>query len=353
MQLILSGLFLPGLLLPGAAQAAPCAGEAGIALLEQTIRETSSTLSRAGPDPAAAWERLASLLPCVNAPIPARTAAELHRIAAIASWRADQPERAAASLRAAGQLPPDFPQNLTALLGDPPPPDWRAFARGDGWVQVDGIFATELEIRRAALIQRFSAEGAVLETRYWQPGDDPASLAPLLEPVPVRRAAGWLVLAATGTQWTEPGAAAAGLELRLGVRSGGAAGLLIQAGVQAGGAPGRETGDRAPLPTWTQGVTAGLSLSVQPQGVGLWLGPAWTFQSVRLDRAGDCGEAVAGALLETGCATREQGFLWGPGAEAGATGAAGDRALWSVRAGGFRAGGGWIWSAGLGGGVRW
>ena len=47
----------------------------------------------------------------------------------------------------------------------------------DGWVEVNGVYAANVDIDLAATLQRVGQEGEVIETRFWSPGESLADWA--------------------------------------------------------------------------------------------------------------------------------------------------------------------------------
>jgi hypothetical protein len=179
----------------------------------------------------AARDVVLTRLRCVSEPLDRASIGDVHRVVAMGAYLEKSEARVAPAL--AGllasdigyQLPLDaYPEGhpirelvpLASLLAKDT--ETRPLAvPGTGWIEVDGVHATEAPTRRAAVMQQLDGQGNVVETRYVWPDDDlgswapvpPASLFPPPPAVPGRRTHARL-LAATGVSLAATAALYAG-----------------------------------------------------------------------------------------------------------------------------------------------
>jgi hypothetical protein len=135
---------------------------------------------------------------CLGEPIARVVAARVHRVQALAAFVDGQERRVAPALAGlvsaepGHQLPLDLVPDghrvraqlpsATLLIQDPT--TVPAATLPSGWFEVDGMHAQEFPRNRAAIVQRFDGAGAVVETRYLWPGEDPGAWAAGSDPVP-------------------------------------------------------------------------------------------------------------------------------------------------------------------------
>ena len=125
-------------------------------------------------------ERLA----CTSDPLSARDVVRIHRVMALGAFFAQDDARARAAVagmlavEAAASFPEDLvPQGskLAILRDEGIQASHTAgpalVALGDGWIEVNGVFAPHVQEGVAATLQRLDTQGVVVETRFWWPGD--------------------------------------------------------------------------------------------------------------------------------------------------------------------------------------
>ena len=145
-------------------------------------------------------------LACVSSPLGPTDVVRVHRVVALGAFIAQDEPKMRASIGAMVLIDVQavFPEAVVpaghrlALLVDEVAGGTHSSGAplrqfSDGWVEVNGVYAANVDIDLAATLQRVDQQGGVIETRFWSPGESLADWAApeegAVEVVPPKRSA--------------------------------------------------------------------------------------------------------------------------------------------------------------------